>query len=184
MRGITHAAIGANVVWIPSMLGLTVAPWLVVVGAFVALLPDLDASESRIKNLTIGGKIGGAQIGIRPLAPIAMVLSSLFGHRAALHSLLMVAVISLGTRFIPIMTSSLWLVIILGYVSHLVLDMLTKSGVEIFWPIKTHVGLLPRFLRVKTGGLLDTVLLLVSSAGVIFFLHTVIRSMSVALAIP
>ncbi|MFA5052076.1 MAG: metal-dependent hydrolase [Patescibacteria group bacterium] len=172
MKGITHAAVGANAVWIPVLLGLTTAPWLVVVAAFVALLPDLDASESMAKHLRVGGKIGGVNVGIEPLAPVAMVTSGIFGHRGLLHSLLLMAILSCGAFLFLKQSLSFVLVIIFSYASHIIIDMLTKSGVELFWPIRTRVGLLPKFFRVKTGGITDTVLLIIACGGVLAFLYS------------
>ncbi|MFA6553609.1 MAG: metal-dependent hydrolase [Patescibacteria group bacterium] len=171
MKGITHASVGANAVWIPVLLGMATAPWLVVVAAFAALLPDLDASESKIKHLSVGGKIGGINVGIEPLAPVAMVTSGIFGHRGFLHSLLLIAILSICAFLFLKQSLAVVLVIIFGYTSHIIIDMLTRSGVELFWPIRTRVGLLPKFLRVKTGGIIDTILLLAGAAGVIFFLY-------------
>ncbi|XOU94147.1 MAG: metal-dependent hydrolase [Candidatus Kerfeldbacteria bacterium] len=172
MKGKTHAIIGANVVWIPFLVGTVVDPWLVAVGALAALLPDLDASESKIKNLKVGGYIGGTKIWFKPFLPIAFVISSIFRHRGVMHSLLILILLSVGLMSaIPNTYSVITLVIMLGYVSHLVLDALTKSGIEFFWPIKKRLGLLPKALRVKTGGIVDTLLLLVGSVGVVLFLY-------------
>lgn len=169
MRGITHAAVGANAVWIPVALGLTTAPWLILVGAFVALVPDLDASESRIKHLRVGGRLG-----IEPLAPVAMVTSGVFGHRGFLHSLLVLMALLCGGLFFSSQWLTVVIVAIVAYASHIVIDMLTKSGVELFWPIRVRVGLAPKMLRVKTGGLVDTALSLLSTGGIIIFLYYLI----------
>lgn len=180
MRGSTHAVIGANTVWIPVALGLTVQPWFFLMGMFTALLPDLDASESKIKHLTVGGYVGGARIRIKPFVPIAMIVSSIFGHRGALHSFLAIAAFSAATSFlIPYTSVALWLVVALGYGSHLTADALTKSGIEFFWPWKRNFGILPRFLRVKTGGVVDTLLLVAGSGGVVVFLYQYIGTLRI-----
>lgn len=175
MRGSTHATIGANVIWLPYLLGMTIAPWFIFIGALASLLPDLDASESKIKNLKLGIYIGHSKIWFKPFWPIAFVLSKIFRHRGALHSLVAVILLSIGLMaIIPKEYSTITLVIILGYASHLLADALTKSGIEFFWPIKKNLGLLPKALRVKTGGIVDTVLLFVGSASLIAFLYYVI----------
>ncbi|MFH1235538.1 MAG: metal-dependent hydrolase [Parcubacteria group bacterium] len=177
MRGSTHAVIGANMVWIPILMGSVVEPWLFLVGAFTALLPDLDASESKIKHLKLSGYIGKTKVTIKPFAPIAMVVSTIFGHRGALHSLVAIAVVAAGASFlIPYTSVTLWLVATLGYASHLLADASTKSGIEIFWPWKENYGILPRFLRVRTSGIVDTLLLLAGSAGVVVFLYQYVES--------
>ncbi len=178
MRGSTHAVIGANVVWIPLVFGMTVQPWFVGVGALAALLPDLDASESKIKHLTVGGYIGHTRVRIKPFAPIAMIFSSIFGHRGPLHSLFALEVLSFGASFlIPYTSLSLWWVIMLGYASHLASDALTKAGIQFLWPWNRNVGLLPKALRVKTGGLVDSLLLLLGSGGVVIFLYQFVNTL-------
>jgi len=172
MRGVTHATVGANVVWIPTILGATVAPWLIAVAAFVALLPDLDASESTIKNLKFGGRIGKVKIVLKPFVPIAIIISTIFRHRGIFHSLLILAILSVALGFLPFLTNELWWVIMLAYFSHLILDALTKSGIEAFWPLRVRVGLLPKAFRFKTGGLLDIVLSLAGVGGILFYLYT------------
>ena len=177
MRGSTHAVIGANTVWIPILMGMVIEPWLFLIGAFTALLPDLDASESKIKHLKFGGYIGKTKVTINPFMPIAVIISAIFGHRGALHSLVAIAVVAAGASFlIPHTSVALWLVAVLGYTSHLLADALTKSGIEFFWPWKQNFGALPRFLRVKTGGLVDTLLLLIGSVSVLLFLYQYVGS--------
>ncbi len=162
--------------WIPVLLGATVQPWLIAVPAFTSLLPDLDASESMIKHLTIGGYIGREKFGIKPFYLPAFIMSKLFGHRGVLHSLVALALVALGAYFlIPFTSTAVFALILIGYASHLAGDALTKSGIEIFWPNKKNYGLLPRKLRVKTGGFIDTILLLAASFGVIAFLYLSIQ---------
>ncbi len=180
MRGTTHATVGANVVWILILFNIVVEPWFIIIGAISALLPDLDASESKIKNLRIGGYIGRTKIWFKPFLPIAFVISSIFCHRGVMHSMLILVLFSIGlTSVIPQTYSSITLVIILGYLSHLILDALTKSGIEFLWPIKKRLGLLPKTLRVRTGGIIDNIFLLVGSAGVIIFLYNTIDNISI-----
>lgn len=173
MRGVTHAAVGANVVWIPTLLGSTVAPWLIAVAAFAALLPDLDASDSKIKHLKFGGYIGKSKVTFKPFVPIAIMMSTLFRHRGVLHSMLILAVLSVALLFLPFLTNDLWWIVMMAYASHLALDALTKSGIEAFWPMKVRVGLLPKPLRVKTGGMLDMILLLLGTMGVVLYLYSI-----------
>jgi len=172
MRGSTHAAIGANAVWIPFVLGMSVYPWYFLVGALAALLPDLDASESKIKHLKFGIYIGRSKVWLKPFWPIAFIISKIFRHRGILHSFVFALTLFISLMLlIPQDFSSLTLVIIIGYASHYILDALTKAGIEFFWPWKKRIGLLPRRLRVKTGGLLDNIFLLAGSVGVIIFLY-------------
>lgn len=175
MRGTTHAVIGANVIWLPYLLGLTIAPWYFLIGALAALLPDLDASESKIKNLKLGIYVGRSKIWFKPFWLIAFVISKIFRHRGVLHSLILVLILSIGLMLIiPREFSNITLMIILGYLSHLAMDALTKSGIEFLWPIKKRLGLLPKTLRVRTGGAIDTLLSLTGSVSLIIFLYLVL----------
>lgn len=129
---------------------------------FGALLPDLDAQESRIKNLTT--------FGIRPFFLPAVALHHALGHRGMLHSAmgLMLMAVVLG---LPV---GLWLgttpmiALLLGYASHLVLDGATKAGIPLWFPNPQRLHLLPLCLRVTTGsqaedGVLIALILLVAT---------------------
>lgn len=100
--------------------------WHIIPGALLtALLPDIDHPKSvlgqRLKWLS---------------SPIAR----LFGHRGFTHSLLAIAA---GIFFIqthlppdwPIPTDA-YHAMIVGYLSHILADMLTPSGVPLLWPCR------------------------------------------------
>jgi len=80
MMGRTHALLGALAAGalLPPPSPDRLALWMVL-GSFGALLPDLDAGESKIKRLSFAG--------ITPFAPLSVGLNRRFGHRGALHSL-------------------------------------------------------------------------------------------------
>lgn len=107
---------------------------LVLVGAGIvgALLPDICH--------------GGSKIG-RTFPISSKIVNKLFGHRSFTHSLLFLAcIVLLINAFIPYKAVTIGL--LLGMVSHLVLDMGTRQGVKLFFPIKIKV----RFpLTIKTG---------------------------------
>ncbi|MFC1687037.1 metal-dependent hydrolase [Patescibacteria group bacterium] len=177
MRGTTHAVIGANTVWIPVLCNVPVFPWFILIGAFAALLPDLDASESKIKHLSLSGYIGKMRIRIKPFAPLSMIFSRLFGHRGALHSLTVVVIVAVATSFlIPYTSVVTWYLFIFGYASHLVADACTRSGIELFWPFKNRFRFFPKILRIRTGGMVDSLLLILGTGGIIIFLYSTIDS--------
>lgn len=169
MTGKTHAAIGANVVWLLTLTTLSINPLLIAVGALAALLPDLDASESTIKHL----KVNVGRIRIEPFYLPALLFSALFKHRGWLHSataIIIVAFLSwLGFSRYDIAVP---LVITLGYASHLVADACTISGIQFFLPIQSELHLLPKPLRIRTGSVIDSVLFAVASLGVVYFVQT------------
>lgn len=100
------------------------------------LAPDLDHPSSWIG---------------RRLWFVSLPLSALFGHRGLTHSLLatigataLLAWYTVSVRLTP------WLVaFFVGYLSHLVGDWLSSSGVPLLWPIKRKFQ---APLTVPTGG--------------------------------
>jgi len=128
MMGRTHALLGALSAGalLPSVSPDRLALWMAL-GAFGSLLPDLDASESKIKRLSV--------VGITPFAPLSVGLNRRFGHRGALHSLLGWGIASLV--FLP-----------LGFFFSL-------GGIPAFYPKGKRIHLLPRALRLTTGSLAE-----------------------------
>jgi len=149
MMGRTHALLGALTAGalLPPSSSDRLAIWMAL-GAFGALLPDLDASESKIKRLSLGG--------ITPFAPLSLAVNRRFGHRGALHSLLGWGIASL--LFLPLvffLGLDVPLALSLGYASHLVADACTKSGIPALYPNRGRIHLLPRALRLTTGSLAE-----------------------------
>lgn len=95
---------------------------------------------------------GGSKIG-RKLPLLSKIVNKLFGHRSFTHSLLFLMIVSfLLNRYSP--NESLSIGIIVGMASHYVLDMMTKNGIQLLYPIRFTV----RFpLTTKTGGTVETV---------------------------
>lgn len=157
------------------LLPLGTAYWsvaLAIVFALIgSLLPDLDARESKLSNVQVGW--------ITPLKPAAHALNRRLGHRGAMHSLLgllFVAVtfgIPLGLFLDPFAGVGL----VLGYLSHLLLDACTKSGVPLYWPKPGKVHLLPPGFRAVTGSWQeDLVFLLLTFAATGFLLGQLFNS--------
>ncbi len=144
------------------------------VAAFGALLPDIDEPHSTVANLprkaehmvkprsndpinmaigtTIKGSASFLNILTQTLSGFIRALGG--GHRGATHwliigGLLTTAVWALGVRLgLPRM--GLWFGA--GYASHLLLDMLTTSGLRVLKPLYGKpIHLLPKRLRVRTG---------------------------------
>ncbi|AFI90224.1 metal-dependent hydrolase [Pectobacterium parmentieri] len=100
--------------------------WHIIPGALLtALLPDIDHPKSvlgqRLKWLS---------------TPIAR----LFGHRGFTHSLLAIAtgIFFIQTRLPPSwpIPTDAYHAMIVGYLSHILADMLTPSGVPLLWPCR------------------------------------------------
>lgn len=134
---------------------LTLATVIVAISAnFVGgLAPDIDQSTAELWGRVRGGSVFGK------------LLSPLFGgHRFISHSLIGIVIFGLATKFILQMMSSVlivnmdvvWWAFMIGFVSHLIMDTITRDGVPWLFPIPIRFGFPPlRFLRMKTGGLLE-----------------------------
>jgi len=152
----THVMAGLSSLWLLSLVpqGITAEKVAVItaVAAFGALLPDLDAADSKIKHLRIAG--------VKPFQPIAIVFYEGLGHRGLLHSLLALGLLALYS--LPLLLWSWWdwqtsAALVLGYASHLAADAATKSGIPLLYPRKKRYHLLPRSLRITTGSLAEEV---------------------------
>ena len=96
-----------------------------------ALLPDIDEPHS-----TIGRKIPGS-----------FLFKFLFGHRGFFHSLLAAGLFYLALFLVA--DHAVAQLMAAGYISHLLLDALTPSGVPFLYPIKKRYSL----DLIKTGGI-------------------------------
>jgi endonuclease YncB( thermonuclease family) len=113
----------------------------VLLTAAASALPDADYPKSWI----------GHQLG-----SISEDLNRLFGHRSFLHSLLALGLVTLVLG-LPLWWlaggSSLMVAVGVGYGSHLFADMMTVSGVQLFWPSRL-IAVFPGRdqYRIVTGG--------------------------------
>ncbi|MFA6234592.1 MAG: metal-dependent hydrolase, partial [Bacteroidota bacterium] len=127
-----------------------------IVSCIAALLPDIDEPQSLISNApnAMRKKMGKGRrpaeraahqsaglllrIGnviTRALAMIVRILAG--GHRAATHFLLIAAMLTAGAWFLgrAIGFPSMWMWFAVGYLSHLLLDLMTPSGLSVLWPV-------------------------------------------------
>ncbi len=117
------------------------------------LAPDIDQSTA-----TLWGRLRGGSVWGRIFAPL------FGGHRFISHSLIGIALFGIGSKLILQAMSSVlivdmdivWWAFMIGFVSHLLMDTITRDGVPWLFPIPIRFGVPPlRFLRLKTGGLLE-----------------------------
>ena len=123
---------------------------LVGAGVIGAVLPDICH--------------GGSKIG-RALPVLSKVINVLFGHRSFTHSFLFLMIIgALMNSFVS--NESVTAGILVGMVSHLVLDMATKNGIKLLFPFKVRV----RFpITTRTGGTVESVVLAALSVLSVYF---------------
>jgi membrane-bound metal-dependent hydrolase YbcI (DUF457 family) len=150
--GRTHALAGISTLWLLSVVpggiagdaATNNAGFLAAVAAVGSLLPDLDASQSKLRSWSVGG--------VRPFVPLSTVINRAWGHRGLLHSavgLAIAGVFSLG--LVPLWgwqpSVALWL----GFASHLAADACTRSGIPFLPRNDRRYHLLPERLRFVTG---------------------------------
>lgn len=99
--------------------------------AFFAVLPDVDHTKSPV------GKA---------FFPLAKYLDKKFGHRTITHSLICYVFLILFVGTIERIVSDkrvITSIFIWAYGSHLILDMITKQGVPLFYPFKKNPCVIP-----------------------------------------
>lgn len=104
-----------------------------VVAGVSALFPDIDQPTSKI-----GQRIPGS-----------FLIKLIFGHRNFWHSLL--AALLLFLAFSSFLPQHFAVLVLAGYLSHLLLDMLTPAGVPLFYPFTKRFSI----PLTKTGGLIE-----------------------------
>lgn len=117
------------------------------------LAPDLDQPTSGLWHRVRAGSI------------IGKIIHPLFGgHRFISHSILGVFLFGIVAKTLLSMIHSIlivdmnivWWAFMIGFVSHLIMDIFTRDGVPVLFPIPINFGIPPlRFLRIKTGGLIE-----------------------------
>jgi inner membrane protein len=117
------------------------------------LAPDIDQPTGALWNRMRGGSIIS-----RMISPM------LGGHRFISHSLLGIFLfgwlLKIGLELISsvllVDMNIVWWAFMIGFVSHLVIDMLTKDGVPWLFPIPINFGIPPiKKLRIKTGEMVE-----------------------------
>jgi len=116
--------LGAAVIYLALswLLKQPVEPILFIPLGIGALLPDLDCRTSAVGCV---------------LPFISRRLEARLGHRQQWHSLAANALVALSTALlIPMIGWRAWVLISLGFLSHLVLDMLNPQGIMLLWPLR------------------------------------------------
>jgi membrane-bound metal-dependent hydrolase YbcI (DUF457 family) len=170
----THVMAGISALWLlevlPELPPENYAP-LVGAAALGALLPDLDAAQSKVKHLQVGG--------IKPFLLPAQSIFRTVGHRTLLHSLLALVYVALaGVLLSPFIGWMVSLALWLGYASHLAADACTRSGIRFLYPRPRRFYLLPKRWRIVTGSLAEDVLFVLLSIAVLLLVLHQLRALS------
>jgi Predicted membrane-bound metal-dependent hydrolase (DUF457). len=174
----THLMAGLGSLWILEILppenNFHESNYAIIIAAAAlgSLLPDLDAAESKIKHLQIGG--------IKPFLLPSQLIHRQTGHRSLLHSLMALVYVALfgiviTTCLGPMTALALWL----GYAAHLIADACTRAGIPLLYPRMKRFHLLPKRLRVVTGSLAEDVIFALLSMSVLALLLRHLLTLSV-----
>lgn len=157
MRARTHDVAAATtllgvVVVMPELPTVTLST---VIAALIAnqvggIVPDIDQPTAPFwRNLPIGGVFG------------KIVAKMLGGHRFLTHSLIGLVLVGLLFRLLlvflqpiipSVQTEYVWWALMIGMISHLVMDTFTKEGVPWLLPLPIKFGIPPlRRFRITTG---------------------------------
>lgn len=140
---------------------------LIVCGASVGgLAPDIDHPESKVGRKLL-------------LKPISILINKVFGHRTITHSLVMsifmtILLISSTNMFSGILKfiySNLVIGFCIGWLSHLMLDLITVKGIPIYYPfIKKKYSLL-KFKTNKDEELVSMIVILITGILMAIYFH-------------
>ena len=117
------------------------------------IAPDIDQPTAHLWQEIPAGSVVG-----RLVTPL------LGGHRLISHSILGIFLFGFGLHWLLMMMGRVvlvdmnivWDAFMIGFVSHLIMDTITREGVPWLFPIPIKFGFPPvRFMRVKTGGLVE-----------------------------
>lgn len=126
--------------------------YLLPASAVGALIPDIDEPQS----------YAGRKIKV-----VSKMIKSVFGHRGITHSFLGMGIISLLIYFLLDyfnLSFKILTMFNLGYLSHLLTDLITKAGVPLLYPYKKKI----RIPLIRTGGKLEFVFRTIVSAALLF----------------
>ena len=151
MDGKTHLLIGiASGMAVSSATGLPL--WTgAALGALGGLLPDIDHPQSYISSFIPFGFLVGGLVG---------------GHRGITHTALAALALA-GVAFYAGVEQAMILAFAAGYVSHLIADMTTPSGVPMLLPVTDfRFKVLPSFLLGIVGWLIEAAAALAAVAAI------------------
>ena len=144
-----------------------------IIGGIAASLAFAQVSNYDPVLLTGAGVIGaiipdichgGSKIG-RRFRLLSKTINTLFGHRSFTHSLLFLVLMGFLLNTL-IDNQSIIAGVLVGMASHYLLDMATKNGIKLLYPLKITV----RFpITTRTGGTVEQLVFAVLSVLTVYF---------------
>jgi inner membrane protein len=119
----------------------------VATAALGSLLPDIDLPTSAVG---------------RPLFPVARALNEQIGHRTLTHSFLGIFLLVVILSPLFFLDSLILWALVIGYVSHLLIDTVNKAGIELLYPSRLRAWFLKdEKYRITVGSREEFILLVV-----------------------
>ncbi|MEM4406424.1 MAG: thermonuclease family protein [Candidatus Methanomethylicaceae archaeon] len=96
-----------------------------------------------------------------------------FGHRTVTHSALGCGIAAVLCLPLVILAKDIYYLCLIGYASHIALDMWNKNGVSFLWPLKEYTFVIParRAWRVEVGSSGETAVLIIFFSASIVLYH-------------
>jgi membrane-bound metal-dependent hydrolase YbcI (DUF457 family) len=167
MKWTTHSIFGATLTaFFLLVFKMGVMPIVIALGAIGATFPDIDHPNSKVSNANVFTKVISVFAifmitifnfifnALGKLVPNSKVKSLTGVHRSPItHSLLTVGLFAL--LFIPVyMFLPHWwyFALIIGILSHVLIDSINPSGTPLFWPIsQSRIRFIPEAIAPTTG---------------------------------
>jgi inner membrane protein len=111
----------------------------ILLGCLAGTLADVDKPGSTMAKVLF------------PLSALLRFLN--VRHRTLTHSILFI--LALMMFALPLPPLFFWAFTI-AYASHPLIDLFNEQGVQLFWPIKIKVRVLPKFIAIDTGSMSET----------------------------
>lgn len=105
--------------------------WFLVMTVFSSILPDIDHPSSPMGKLFL---------------PISKWINRNYGHRTITHSYIFLGISTLIIGYLEsifLSSSSLTIIFFFGMLSHQIFDMMTVSGVSVFYPFSNAIAVIP-----------------------------------------
>lgn len=144
-------------------------PWYVVATLFFAILPDLDHSNAPISKALA-------------FTRLPQYLDRNYGHRTITHSLIvyfsLMLLVYIIESFFSATVKVYTLVFSMSYLSHLIFDMMTVSGVPLFFPFKKNPCVLPGNpdYRLRVADKKSEWIVFFCFCGIIFFCYPLMKN--------
>ena len=133
-----------------------------------ALIPDMDQATNKLWDLLPAGNLVGG-----------VLRKLMINHRTISHSLLGIFLFyQIFLRIIPVFFNSDYIntnlvvnSIMIGFISHILADSITKEGEPLLFPFKIKFGFPPfAFLRITTGKFMENFVIFPGVLGYILYL--------------